>query len=213
MLKGRWEEQTPGWICTMQAMSFLCRKDPKLLRAVTQVQFMISLISFCYDHKKCHFINILCASGGCVPFNGGNSALSSLPWVPLTSKTQLMEKLPCRTSSVLSALWRHCQRKLGAPPFLTCNTAFFLRRWGSKEIPATAQCVGEAGSAHQSKPVPAQGVTRRWGSTRPSPLERLLFRPRREAGEHLLHEPDLVSIRLLHQTPYMCLQPHKSRVI
>ena len=68
--------------------------------------------------------------------NGGNSEPSSVfPTRPLTSQTQLTEKLPVHTKSVLSALWRHPQRKLSTPhphptPGLVSWAFFFKPREG-----------------------------------------------------------------------------------
>lgn len=78
---------------------------------------------------------------------------------PLTSQTQLMEKLPVHTKSVLNTLWRHPQRKLSTPPPWLINRAFFFKgnKGKAEEIPKTAQCVGEGGSIHQSKAVSSGG--------------------------------------------------------
>lgn len=113
---------------------------------------------------------------------------------PLTSHTQLMKRLPVHTKSVLSGPMTasFTQKQPPRPPWIT-NWAFFFKGKKGKDRGSAQngiQCVGEGGSGHQSKAVPA-GVHPEvrcppWVSCSPGPGRRL--------GS--ISWTDLVSIRL-----------------
>lgn len=105
---------------------------------------------------------------------------------------------PQRPMTASSAQARHSPSPLvNRPLFLLERKDGGVRGNARNSSPS----VGEAGSTHQSKAVSARG-----GHPEVShPPGRLLSGPTGEAGEHLLDVSDLVSIKVLHRVPQMCL--------
>lgn len=132
----------------------------------------------------CDFFNLLCPNSICLPVSGkskGTNEAKSLQMAgtqcspsvsPLTSQTQLIEKLPVHTKSVLSALWRHRQHNLSVLPtpppkalsHQPINKACFKEKKGkAEEIPPKKAFNVQEKEAHQSTAV-STGVTIRWGT-------------------------------------------------
>lgn len=137
----------------------------------------LSLLWMFFYFSKQHIINLvsvwlhlLCASRICLPVSGkgkGTNEAQSLQMAgtesspsvsPLTSETQLTEKLPVHTKSVLRALWRHRQHKLSTLPnphlpHQSVNRACFKkRRERQRKYPKkSVQCAGEGGTSIYSR--------------------------------------------------------------
>lgn len=135
--KIRWNLESYAW--NIELSCFL--KFP--LIKTHKFQFMCDYINLF------HGICVLSVQGNSLQTAGTQSfPLSSVS--PLTSQTQLMEKLPVHTKSILSALWRHLQRKLSTPPPRLVNRALFFKgkKGKAEEIPKTTHNVWEKEAGH-----------------------------------------------------------------
>lgn len=138
---------------------------------------ILSILFLLHSGPNC---NCLPLSGKCKCTNqakslqtAGTQSFPLSPVSPLTSQTQLTEKLPVHTKSVLSALWRHSQRKLStstATPqhHRLVNSAFFFKgkKGTAEEVPKTAHNVWEKEAAHINLKPSQPGFTPRWGTPR-----------------------------------------------
>lgn len=153
----------------------------------------------CLHHSAPASCQFLASVEAPVTSSGGNSVLPSVSYEPFNlSNTADGEaagshkERPQRPMTASSAQAQH-------PPPPTRIQAFFFFK-GKKGVRGntqnSSQCVGEAGSTHQSKVISAGGSW--WGEppqTPPPTNGRLFSKPRHETGEYLLDGPDLLSIK------------------